>query len=161
MGNTHSDGFQHNFKRLRLSETDELPQVSPSSTSPKRKLPINGNGTASKIDHVMLSNAHQQYSSLSCANNVPSSPSTRNSIDHVANQDLFADNDFLSFKRPFSVRESVDDLPILQNSMSNNTATRTSSCTEIPSELSDADVIECIKYSYIKDAINEQNSSII
>ncbi|CAF1213971.1 unnamed protein product [Adineta ricciae] len=37
MGNTHSDSLNHSFKRLRMSETQQLLQMSPVSISPKRK----------------------------------------------------------------------------------------------------------------------------
>ena len=38
MGNTSSEPLGHSFKRLRLSETDQLSHTSPSSISPKRKI---------------------------------------------------------------------------------------------------------------------------
>jgi hypothetical protein len=79
MGNTSSDSLNHSFKRLRLSQTEQLPIISPSSVSPKRKVPFTiATRLTGPCDNDTANDSSDQLPILLCHNSMSSS-STSNS----------------------------------------------------------------------------------
>jgi hypothetical protein len=52
MGNTTSDSLDHSFKRLRLSQTEQLSLIQPSDASPKRKITSTNLRTLTNAYHI-------------------------------------------------------------------------------------------------------------
>jgi hypothetical protein len=52
MGNTTSDSLDHSFKRLRLSQTEQLSLIQPSDVSPKRKTTSKNLRTLTNAYHI-------------------------------------------------------------------------------------------------------------
>lgn len=99
MGNTPTaDSFNHSFKRLRLSATEQLPLLSSPRTSPKRKMVLtNTTEAASEPNNEPDCDNNDQLPVLLCQNDVPSS-STSTSLSETSQLDVNESNedDFLS-----------------------------------------------------------------
>lgn len=121
MGNTTSDSLDHSFKRLRLSESTQLPLVSPTCVSPKRKIaPDNNAGLADKLSTAAVNNTSKSSPIISWDNNMfsssPSSSNNNNLLDRpkpttniLTNTNVLSDDELICLVEAYALSSTQND----------------------------------------------------
>lgn len=156
MGNTSSDSLDHSFKRLRLSQTEQLSLGSPSSSSPKRKIASNINKDLGGISNNTINDTSDRSPVIlyddavySCATALPTLECSK--ADTRKNSAAS-----YHFKSDRASRAQLSTTSI-NNNHENDSANGELSDQEIimclrskmNSDLSDIDIVDCLKKIYI------------
>jgi hypothetical protein len=160
MGNTSSDSLGHSFKRLRLSEMQEISHSSPSPSlvSPKRKV-ISTIGTSVKNDicNHTVNVVNSETPVIQC-NDVVHSSAVASSILQSSNihptndcdvlLSLQNDHSFVTQTHITSVSEKNPEHNFLNLELSDEEIIMCLRSRKIASDLSDADILVCLKHAY-------------
>ena len=158
MGNTSSDSLDHSFKRLRLSQTEQLSQVSPSGASPKRKVSMGGNSRlGATLKNNLPNNVNEQLPTLLWKNNDSSvsAKSVITSVKPTSNQEEFdnftSDEELIRIIKSSTRSDFFNDLdiPTYQVVANEHIKVKTTDTKVIP-EISDDDLMAYVKQAYIK-----------
>jgi len=158
MGNTPSDSFNHSFKRIRLSDTEQCSLPSPTSTSPKRKVPLTISTSLSDTpdNHTEDDNNHESPSLLYHNKN---SSSSYDSIMEISkpiikksyNTDFLSDEEIICLMKSCTTSMVLNDKDIRTNQMTSNEGIAMNlTYKKIIPELSDNDLIKLVKHAYSK-----------
>lgn len=154
MGNATSDSLDHSFKRLRLSQTEHMPLLSPAFTSPKRKVPLAVNTEFEYIlDNTTANDSSNQSPILLCQNNDSSSSSfdislqisTPNSNNHP-DEDFSCDEELICLIKSRISSLALNHKAISTDERSLNKKMMVDLSLTMP-ELSDDDLMECVKHA--------------
>jgi len=159
MGNTSSDSLDHSFKRLRLSQTEQLSLESPSRVSPKRKVPsTNTTGLTVTFTNQIENNTNDQLPTLAWHNKISSSPinpvlATSKPIMNQLSDENFSSDEELICLMKASIRSDIfhNKDTCTNQKLSDEEIKMNLNCTNIIPELSDDDLVACIKYAYINE----------
>ncbi|CAF1004978.1 unnamed protein product [Rotaria sordida] len=163
MGNTSSDSLDHSFKRLRLSQTEQLPLLSSSCTSPKRKGALNiPTKITDTLDRKSVNDTNYQLPIALWHSNTTSSSSFNYSsemwkpvINTLPDRDFPSDDELIYFVKSSTTSIISNDKVIHTNRLSSSEqiAVHLLDAKIIP-ELSDDDLMEHVKHAYIQKEYN-------
>lgn len=156
MGNASSDSMDHSFKRLRLSQTEKLLLASPSYMSPKRKISSNNTAELTEpLNNESANNLNDQSPTLACQNDVsfssvnPVLEPSKPIMNQLSNEDYSSDEELLCLIKSFTRSKIFHDKNICTNQKSSDEEIKVNlTSTNIIPELSDDDLVACIKYAY-------------
>lgn len=156
MGNTSSDALDHSFKRLRISRTEQLSQLSPSCISPKRKMPAtNIIGLPDTFNNEIQNDPNDQLPTLLCGDNIsfPSGNSVvqnSKSINHqLPDGNSLSDEELMCMMESCATSVFFNDKRIHRNIMLWDTEISMYSNMDTIPELSDDELIQYVKRAYI------------
>ncbi|CAF4110009.1 unnamed protein product [Rotaria magnacalcarata] len=158
MGNTTSDSLDHSFKRLRLSHTEQLSLASPSSMSPRRKVATNIMQHFSRNLDNTVNDTIDQSPVLSCDKSILNSATTSSpyhSPQPITNK-IHDGNVNLHETHIFPVESCTKS--IIYNHQTDSEHGELSDeqimmllrLTKLIPDLSDSDIIDCLKQEYGK-----------
>ena len=151
MGNAPTESMQHRFKRLRLSQTEEILRASPLSISPKRKSSMHSDLALKCIDNDVTPNIQEAHSLLVCANNRCLSTND-DLMNGLSIHPLLINNESVAVVKSDIQKDAVINVsPDSDFAPMNKTAIVFSPLEKSIAELSDDEIIECVKYAYIKN----------
>ena len=152
MGNTTSNSLDHRFKRLRLSQTEQMARISPSETSPKRKIATSTFKNYSENSVDADNNNDDRSPILSCVN---VNSASLNASSTFETPKIFDENT-LYYNPVYRIQS-------YKNFVTNNKGTNRENeelsdekmikflrSTRFVSELSDSDIISCLTYEYLR-----------
>jgi hypothetical protein len=157
MGNTSSDSLGHSFKRLRVSEVEQLSHSSPSSISPKRKVVSSTNKNVNDIFSDLINSVNQETPVILCNDTDNSSataaPTLQSSeIDAKKDCDVILrfkdDHSFATESCTTTVSEKNPENTFASVELSDEEIIMCLRSRKIVSDLSDADMPVCLKHTY-------------
>ncbi|CAF1049592.1 unnamed protein product [Rotaria magnacalcarata] len=171
MGNTASDSLDHSFQRFRLSQTEQLPLLSPSyasvCTSPKRKGVLN---ITRRLDGISSSEiAHDtddpqrivlyHNSMLSSRTTTYLSRNSKSTTNALPYRDLLSDNELIDILKSCTTSSISNEKLIHKNRVSSDE--QMVMClldAKIIPELSDDELMKYVEHAYAsKRNTNEKN----
>ncbi|CAM4788393.1 unnamed protein product [Rotaria magnacalcarata] len=158
MGNTTSDSLDHSFKRLRLSHTEQLSLASPSSMSPRRKVATNIMQHFSRNLDNTVNDTIDQSPVLSCDKSILNSATTSSPYHspqpitnktHDGNVNLHETHIFPveSCTKSIIYNHQTDSE---HGELSDEQIMMLLRLTKLVPDLSDSDIIDCLKQEYGK-----------
>lgn len=170
MGNTVSDSLDHSFKRLRLSQTEQLPLLSPSYTSlcisPKRKGVLN---ITRRLDSISSNEtAHDTPNPqriVLCHNSMLSSGTTtylstnsKSTTNTLPYRDLLSDNELIDILKSYTISSISNEKLIHKNRMSSaeQMVMHLLDARIIP-ELSDDELMKYVEHAYTSKRNTNKN----
>ncbi|CAF1521858.1 unnamed protein product [Rotaria sp. Silwood1] len=153
MGNTTSDPLDHSLKRLRLSHTEQLSLTSPCSTSPRRKVVTNIIQDFGRISNNPVNDTNDRSPVLLCDDNTSASLTARLSkpiINTSCNEKITLNKNVTS-RVESSARPNItnQDNDSKNEELTDEQIMITLRSVKFISDLSDLDIIDCLKHEYL------------
>ena len=156
MGNHPSETLSHSFKRLRLSETEQLSQASPSSISPKRKIVLTTNNDLNNSANDAINNSKDgspvtlcNHIDRSSTNVIPTLQSVVTDIKKGSDEaPLFANNQSSCAQSPITSITKDNENNFIDGELSDEEILRCLRSRIALLDVSDAYVLDCLSHAY-------------
>lgn len=148
MGNASSDSLGHSFKRLRLSELEQLTRSSPSTSSPKRKVASNIKTNLNHITNDYANSCNKETPVIIC-NDTDNGCALAAPTSRVSEIDAKNDCDVILFHR--------DEHYFIEQSCTTIGPQETFRNKSVNVELSDEEIIMCLRSSKISTDVSDSD----